>query len=155
MTYLVLKFLHVGSMFLATALAIGPIVAFVLILRTGDAATIRRAFRFAEPLSRVGGISYGLGVVFGIATALNGGISLTTTWLVTAYGLLGLLIVTNLYADRWMRAVHSAAEATSGDMSSAELEHWQTSARPVWSLAAAIAITLALVFTMVVKPTVF
>ena len=43
MTYLELKFLHVGSMFLATALAIGPIALYVLILRTGDANTIRRA----------------------------------------------------------------------------------------------------------------
>ena len=38
MTYLILKFLHVGSMFLATALAVGPIVVLVLILRT---ATLR------------------------------------------------------------------------------------------------------------------
>ncbi len=66
MTYLVLKFLHVGSMFLATALAVGPIVVFVLILRSGDAATIRRVFQFAEPVSRAGGVAYGLGVVFGI-----------------------------------------------------------------------------------------
>jgi hypothetical protein len=155
MTYLVLKFVHVGSMFLATALAIGPIIVFVLILRSGDIGTIRRAFRFAGPLSRVGGVFYGLGVVFGIVTALNGGIALTTSWLVTAYGLLSLLIVTNLDADRWMKAVHSAAEATSGDTRSPELDRWRGSARPVWSLAAAIAITLALVFTMVVKPTLF
>ena len=82
MMYLNLKFLHVGSMFVATALAIGPIALYVLILRTGDAHAIRRAFRFAEPLSRVGGIAYGVGVIFGVVTALNGGIGLTTPWLV-------------------------------------------------------------------------
>jgi hypothetical protein len=153
MTYLFLKFLHVGSMFMATALAVGPIVVLVLILRTGDVATIRRAFRFAEPLSRAGGIVYGLGVVFGIVTALNGSIALTSTWLVLAYGLLVLLIANNLYADRWMRKVHAAARGSADDAFSAELTAWRGSSGPVWSLAAAITITLGLVFVMVVKPT--
>lgn len=153
MTYLVLKFGHVGSMFVATALAVGPIVILVLILRTGDVATIRRAFRFAEPLSRAGGVMYGLGVVFGILTAVNGSVDLTAGWLLMAYGLLALLIVTNLYADRWMARVHAAAGASTDLEPSPELDRWRRSPRPVWSLAAAIAITLALVFVMVVKPT--
>lgn len=153
MTYLVLKFLHVGSMFLGTALAIGPIALFVLILRTGDANAIRRAFRFAEPLSRAGGVFYGLGVVFGIVTALNGAIDLTTSWLVTAYALLVGLVVTNLYADRWMKRVHVAADSAAEPGPSTELDSWRRSARPVWSLAAATVLTLALVFVMVVKPT--
>ena len=49
MNYLVLKFPNVGSVFLATALAVGPIVVLVRMLRTGDVATIWRAFRFAGP----------------------------------------------------------------------------------------------------------
>ena len=134
MTYLDLKFLHVGSMFLATALAIGPIALYVLILRTGDANTIRRAFGFAQPLSRVGGIAYGLGVVFGILTALNGGVDLTASWLVTAYALLVGLIVSNLYADRWMHAVHGAAEAAVDRSPAAELDAWRDSSRPIWSM---------------------
>jgi hypothetical protein len=150
--YLVLKFLHVGSMFLGTALAIGPIALFVLILRTGDGHAIRRAFRFAEPLSRAGGIFYGLGVVFGVVTALNGGIDLTAPWLVTAYALLVGLVVTNLYADRWMKRVHVAADATGEETGAAELDTWRRSSRPVWSLVAAALLTLGLVFTMVVKP---
>jgi hypothetical protein len=154
MTYLVLKFLHVGSMFLATAFAVGPIVVFVLILRTGDIAAIRRAFRFAEPVSRLGGVSYGLGVLFGIVTAINGGIALTTPWLLTGYGFLALLIATNLYADRWMRRVHLAAESAA-EGPSAELDAWRQAAGPVWSLAAAIVMTLAIVFVMVVKPNLF
>jgi uncharacterized membrane protein len=153
MMYLFFKFLHVGLMFLATALAVGPIVVLVLILRTGNVETIRRTFRFAEPLSRAGGILYGLGVVFGIGTALNGSIDLTIGWLLIAYGLLVLLVATNLYADRWMRQVNSAAQASSGGDSSAELDGWRRSPAPIWSLASAIAITLALVFVMVVKPT--
>ena len=155
MTYLDLKFLHVGSMFLATALAIGPIALYVLILRTGDANAIRRAFGFAQPLSRVGGIAYGLGVVFGIVTALNGGVDLTSSWLVTAYVLLVGLIVANLYADHWMHAVHVAAGAAVDQSPAVELDAWRRSSRPIWSLAASAALTLGLVFVMVVKPALF
>jgi uncharacterized membrane protein len=155
MIYLVLKFLHVGSMFLATSLAVGPILVLVLILRTGDVGTIRRAFRFAEPVSRAGGILYGLGVVFGIVTALNGSISLTTPWLVLAYGLLALLIANNLYADSWMAKVHAAAEGSAAGDPSSALDGWREARGPIWSLASAIAITLALVFVMVVKPTIW
>jgi uncharacterized membrane protein len=155
MMYLVLKFLHVGSMFLGTALAIGPIALFVLILRTGDAHAIRRAFRFAEPLSRAGGVFYGLGVIFGVITALNGGIDLTAPWLVTAYALLVGLIVTNLYADRWMKRVHVAAEAASEETGATNLNVWRRASGPIWSLGVASMLTLALVFVMVVKPTLF
>jgi uncharacterized membrane protein len=155
MTYLFLKFLHVGSMFLGTALAIGPIALFVLILWTGDAHAIRRAFRFAEPLSRAGGVLYGLGVVFGVVTALNGGIDLTDAWLVTTYALLVGLVVTNLYADRWMKRVHVAAEAAGERTEAAALDAWRRSSRPVWSLVAAALLTLGLVFTMVVKPSLY
>lgn len=154
MTYLVLKFLHIGSMFIATSLAVGPIVVFVLILRTGEVRAIRRTFRFAEPLSRAGGVFYGLGILSGVAAALSGAIDLTSRWLVTAYVLIGLLVVSNLYADRWMKNVAHAAKA-SDDIGSADLERWRRSSGPIWSLGAAIAITLAIVFVMVVKPTVF
>lgn len=152
MPYLILKFLHVGSMFVATALAIGPIAVFVLVLRSGDLAAIRRAFRYAEGVSRAGGVAYGLAVIFGIVTALNGGIDLSASWLVIAYGLLAALIMTNLYADRWLKAVARAAEASS-NAPSPELMRWVRARSPAWSLAAAGTITLAIVFVMVVKPT--
>jgi hypothetical protein len=151
MDYLIVKFLHVGAMFVATALAVGPMAILVLILRTGEEATILRAFGFAGSLSRAGGISYGLGVVFGITTALIGGIALTSGWLLTAYAVLLLLIVNNLYADRWMKQVHVAASNSDGD----RLQRWRRSATPLWSLGGAIVLTLALVFVMVVKPTLF
>lgn len=155
MPYALLMFLHVGSMFMATSLAIGPITVFVLVLRTGDVGAIRRTFRFAEPVSRAGGVFYGLGVIFGISTALNGGISLTTPWLVAAYGLLGLLVAANLYADHWMKQVARAAESADVGAANPELNRWVRSSTPIWSLASAHAITLGIVFVMVVKPELF
>jgi uncharacterized membrane protein len=152
MPYLVLTFVHVGSMFLATAFAVGPILVLVLVLRTGDAQTVHRAFSFAEPIARAGGILYGLGILFGVFTALNGGIDLTSGWLVTAYPLVGLLAANGLYAERWMGQVERAAERSVVDVDSAALETWRRSRTPLWSLGATIAITLVIVFVMVVKP---
>lgn len=94
-------------------------------------------------------------MIFGISTALNGGISLTSHWLFAAYGLLGLLVGANLYADHWMNQVARAAEATTDEAATPELTRWVRSTTPVWSLAAAGTITLAIVFVMVVKPDVF
>lgn len=149
MTFLLPKFLHIGSMFLATALAVGPLVVFTLILRTGDAPALRRAFAFAEPVARAGGVLYGLGIIFGILAALTGSTDLTARWLLTAYVIVVLLGVNGLYAERWMRRVEAAADQTDGD----ELAVWQRSRVPIGSAPAAIVLTLAVVFVMVVKPT--
>ena len=149
--YLVLKFLHVASMFLATSLAVGPVVVLLLVLRTGDASSIRTVFRLFEPLARAGGAAYGLGILLGVATALQGGIPLTSPWLIEAYALLGGLIVANLAAERWIKVVTRAAER--GD--DASLAEWAGSSRPVAALIGTIAATLALVFVMVVKPALF
>lgn len=95
---------------------------------------------------------YGLGVIFGAGTALNGGIPLTTGWLLTAYALLGLLVAANLYADGWMKQVATAAEASPPDVPTPELAAWIGSNRPRLSLAAEVVVTMAIVFVMVVKP---
>jgi Flp pilus assembly protein protease CpaA len=150
-TFLLPKFLHIGSMFLATALAVGPLVVFTLILRTGDAGAIGRAFRFAEPVARAGGILYGLGILFGIIAALTGSIDLTARWLLTAYVTVILLGANGLYAERWMGHVEAAAQRADAG----ELQAWQRSNRPMWSATIAAVLTLAVVFVMVVKPTVF
>jgi hypothetical protein len=44
MPFVILKFLHIGSMFLATALAVGPSVLLYRIARTGDLPGVRRTF---------------------------------------------------------------------------------------------------------------
>jgi hypothetical protein len=58
----------------------------------------------------------------------------------------------NLYADHWMKQVARAADATASEAATPELDRWVRSSTPAWSLLAAAAITLALVFVMVVKP---
>jgi len=154
MSYLVLKFFHVGSMFLATALAVGPSVLLYLIARSGEVAAIRRAFAHATTVFRAGGAFYGLGLLFGFAAALMGQLDLTQSWLVTAYVLVGVLIATNLVFERWTRRIDESAGA-SGHGPSTDLKAVIAARAPLYSLAAMVTLTVLIVFVMVVKPKLF
>jgi hypothetical protein len=149
--FLLLKWLHIGSMFLATALAVGPFVVLYLVARTGDLPSIRRAFSFSTPIGRIGGAMYGLGIVLGALAALTGAIDLTAKWLLTAYILVVLLGVNGLLAERWMQRVQAAAEAGG----SGEVERLTQDRSAVTLLTVMVGVTLAIIFVMVVKPTLF
>lgn len=151
MDYLVLKWLHIASMFMATALAVGPFLVLYLVARTGDVASIRRAFSFSTPIGRIGGLMYGLGIVFGALAALTGKIDLAAPWLLTAYVLIVLLAANGLLAERWMRRVGSATDGPQ----SAEVERLTRAPSAKALLALMVGLTLAIIFVMVVKPTPF
>ena len=151
MDFLVFKWLHIGAMFMATALAVGPFVVLYLVARTGDLPSIRRAFSFSATIGRIGGAMYGLGILFGIVAALSGAIDLTAKWLLTAYVLVVFLGVNGLFAERWMVRVHAAAEARGSD----EVERLARTSGVVVLLTVMVVVTLAIIFVMVVKPTLF
>ena len=149
--FVFLKFLHISAMFAATSLAVGPIVVYYLVARTGDANALKTAMKFDEALERTAGGFYGLGILLGAAAALSGSLDLTAPWLLTSYALVVLLIVNNLYLSLRMRALREVA--SSGN--SATLGALSRSGALTASIAALGLITLALVFTMVVKPSLF
>ncbi len=150
MPYQVLMFFHVGSMFLATALAVGPSTMLFLTARSRDRGAIKRTFGFATPVFRLGGLAYGIGILFGVLTAMSGSIDLTAPWLVASYTLIILLVATNLVFERWTRRVEAAA---AGDVEArGPLEAVLREPTALLSLAGMILITLAIVFVMVVKP---
>ena len=138
-------------MLAATSLAVGPIVVYYLVARTGDAATLKAAMKFDEALERTAGGFYGLGILLGVAATLTGGLDLTAPWLLLAYALLVLLIVNNLYLSLRMRTLKKLAD--SGN--SAALVTLSRAPALTGSIAALGLITLALVYTMVAKPTLF
>jgi hypothetical protein len=145
--YSLFKFIHVGSMFLATAFAIGPAALLYLIARTGSADAIRRAFGHTTVVFRIGAAFYGLGLLFGFVTALNGSIPITTPWLIAAYVLILVLIVFNFTFERWTHRVRQAANRQ--DVTEAPVVRSRT---PAYALAGMITATLLIVFVMVVKP---
>jgi uncharacterized membrane protein len=147
MDYSILKFLHVGAMFIATSLAVGPSVMLWLIARNAEPAVIRRSFPFATTVFRAAGLAYGSGILFGAAAALTGAIDLTTRWLLAAYVLIALLIVSNLQFERW---THRAEDSIDDE---ARLASVVRERGPIVALASMLGLTLAIVFVMVVKPT--
>lgn len=149
MPFLILKFAHIGSMFLATALAVGPSVLLSLIARSQDDAAIRRAFARVTDVYRVAGALYGLGILFGSAAALTGDLDLTRSWLVTACVLVGVLIAFNLGFERWTRRIEHALDDASGK----SLAEAIGARSPIYTLAAMVTVTLLIVFVMVIKPT--
>ena len=149
--FVFLKFLHISAMFAATSLAVGPIVVYWLVARSGDAGALKTAMKFDEALERTAGGFYGLGILAGVAAALTGSLDLTAPWLLTAYGLVVLLIVNNLYLSLRMRALREIATTGNGAVVAARSRSRALSA----SVAALGLITLALVYTMVVKPSLF
>jgi len=149
--FVFLKFLHISAMFAATSLAVGPIVVYYLVARTGDASALKTAMKFDEALERTAGGFYGLGILLGVAAAVSGTLDLTAPWLLAAYALLVLLIVNNLYLSLRMRALKEVASSgNSAALAALSRERTLTA-----SIAALGLITLALVYTMVAKPTWF
>jgi uncharacterized membrane protein len=146
--YSLFKFIHVGSMFLATALAIGPSVLLYLVARTGNVDTIRRTFVHTTLIFRAGAAFYGLGLLFGFVTALNGSIPITTPWLIAAYVLILVLIGFNFTFERWTRRVEQVVRGQG--VTVAQVVRSRT---PTFALAGMITVTLLIVFVMVVKPT--
>ena len=149
--FVFLKFLHISAMFAATSLAVGPIVVYYLVARSGDANALKTAMTFDEALERTAGGFYGLGILLGATSALSGSLDLTAPWLLTSYALVVLLIVNNLYLSLRMRALKEVANTGNG----AALGALSRSGALTASIAALGLITLALVFTMVVKPSLF
>ena len=138
-------------MFAATSLAVGPIVVYYLVARSGDANALKTAMKFDEALERTAGGFYGLGLIVGAAAALSGSLDLTAPWLLTAYALVVLLIVNNLYLSLRMRALKEVA--SSGN--SASLGALSRARALTVSILGLGLITLALVYTMVAKPSLF
>jgi hypothetical protein len=149
--FVFLKFLHISAMFAATSLAVGPIVVYYLVARSGDANALKTAMKFDEALERTAGGFYGLGLIVGAAAALSGSLDLTAPWLLTAYALVVLLIVNNLYLSLRMRALKEVA--SSGN--SASLGALSRARALTVSILGLGLITLALVYTMVAKPSLF
>jgi len=110
--YLLWKTLHIMSFFLAFGFFMAPNLFALVALRSRDGAAIRRTVEGAKIFDRLGGMSVGLGVIFGIVTALTGEISLLSGWLVTAYIMLALIIIVGegIVAPRLRRVAAAIGE---------------------------------------------
>ena len=149
---LIWKFLHILSMFAGVTL----LFTYEIVVHRAAGAnevTVVRAVGKRRTLIENWGIALiVLGIVLGVVTAVVGPYDLTQSWLLTAYGLVAVLLALGAGPETaWLNRLVAAAEADPGDGSS---EGYAAAMRDprrnlIWISAALYA---AVIFVMVTKP---
>jgi hypothetical protein len=153
--FLVFKFLHIVSMVFGIAVVLGVELVVRRVAASGDAGVIRTTIERTKVL--YGPVSSGLflaGLAFGIIAALTGQIDLLRPWLITAYVLFaGAFAVGLIVLDPWVARLEAAAVGATADPSSAGvLSEVIADPRARVGSWALMALDVALLFVMVVKP---
>lgn len=149
----ILKFAHILSMFTAVAAFVGGEMYLQHVSGSRDVRAIRRVYEAGKRNDGIGIAGFLAGIVFGILTALNGDLSLTDGWLLTAYGFVVAILAMGIgYWTPRAKKILAAAEASPDDGPSVELIALLT--RPVDRVLLAFDLLLwaGVIFVMVVKP---
>jgi hypothetical protein len=151
--YSILQFLHVLTMFAAVASALlGEVVLHVL-GRSGSVAGIRAFMTALGPVMKLTPVLFVVGLVFGLAAAIVGGVNLLAPWLVGSYIVFAIaMAVGAMVSDPWATAVGQAAQTSPADAPSAELTAALHDRRGIISTAILMTALTVIVFLMVVKP---
>lgn len=147
------KFLHIAAMFAAVSIFVGQGLLSAAIAGTGDVRAIRRVLAAEARFQPVGGGLFLLGIVFGFVAALTGDFDLTAAWLLVAYGLVVVILVTGIaYHGPRGKRLHQLAEASPEDQPTEALRAFirAPSARVVTMLDTLV--WLAIIYVMVAKP---
>jgi hypothetical protein len=152
---LIFKLLHILSMFAMVTIEIGSesIYAFAIARRdAGGLATIHRILDQA----RAGPVSIGAfisGVVFGLLTAGTGGFDFLDGWLIAAYVLVAVfLVTTTLFLRGALKLGRAAIEAEAGQRPVDEVVGDMVATRALAWFAVDFGVVVAIIADMVLKP---
>jgi hypothetical protein len=150
--FIVLKFLHIATMFTAVAATVFPEVILHLVANTRDARAIATAAHVAERIGKVVPALFIGGAIFGLLAAWAGEMNFLAPWLIASYVLFVTAIVVGaLFSDPWVGRLKTTAVA-SGDAPTAELEAVIDEPRAKAASAALMVILLVMIGLMVFKP---
>lgn len=147
------KFLHIAAMFAAVSVFVGQGLLSAAIVNTQDVRAIRRVVAAEARFAPVGGALFLLGLAFGFVTAVTGGFDLTAPWLLVAYGLIVIILVTGIaFHGPHGNKLRALAETSPESEPSQELRALirAPSARIVGAVDGFL--WLAIIYTMVAKP---
>jgi hypothetical protein len=151
--YNLLQFLHVLVMFAAVASALIGEVVLHLLGRSGSVAGIRAFMSTLGPVMSFTPFLFVIGLVFGLAAAIVGGLNLLAPWLLASYVVFAIaMAVGAMVSGPWANAVGRAAEASPVDAPSTELTAALHDRRGTISTALLMSAIAVIVFLMVVKP---
>jgi uncharacterized membrane protein len=151
----VFKLLHILSMFAMVATQIGGEFIYVTAIGRRDVGALAAVHRTLER-ARLGVVSIGAlvsGVVFGLLTAATGGFDFTDGWLIAAYVLVAIFIVTGgRFAGQFVRLGAAAVEAAAGRRSADEVVRDMAASRALLWFAIDLVLVVAIISDMVLKP---
>jgi thiosulfate reductase cytochrome b subunit len=149
----ILKFAHIGTMFMAVGVAVGTEVMAHRVANTGDVGSIRTFFAQAKPVMVLIPILYVSGFAFGLAAGLAGAFDMFATWLLLAYGLFFLTFVLHrTIGAPWFERMTLLSAAAPDGAAGGELLAVIHDPRARLLLWYTIAMIIAFVFIMVAKP---
>ena len=152
---LTLKALHILSMMAMVTIEIGAEALYTFAISRRDVrglATIHRMLErlHAGPASIAAFVS---GVLFGLLTAATGGFDFTEGWLIAAYVLVVVFLVsTTIFLRGALPLGRAAVEADAGERPAEQVVNSMASHPVVLLFAVDVAIVAAFVLDMVLKP---
>jgi hypothetical protein len=145
--------LHITVMFAAITISYGPAFLAALAYRSGRVATVRGVAVAAQPLGPLIPILYVTGGLLGLVTAINFGYNLLAPWLVIAYVLFAMAMITGVTFNRTFgpRLIQATADTPDGPLTPPVLAIF---ADPRYRFVTTLdnLVLVALLFDMVVKP---
>jgi hypothetical protein len=143
-------FLHVLAMFVAVALSYGSIILLWVAARARDVDGLRGVSRTIGRLQAVVPIAYVAGILLGVLAIFTAGFDPLQGWLVAAYILTAIAIVSaNVVAGPWLARVSSELAALP---ETAAVPAAFRDKRAVTLLVADALVIVAIIADMVVKP---
>jgi uncharacterized membrane protein len=152
---LIFKFLHILSMFVMVTIEIGLETLFAAAISRGDVRALAAIYRLEKRL-RAGPIAIAAlvaGIVFGLLTAATGGFNFLDGWLIAAYVLVAIFLVSStMFLRPALRFGQAAADAEAAGGSTDELAREMGSSRVLLWYMVDVGLVVAIIADMVFKP---
>ncbi len=153
MGFTLFKFLHILTMFLAVSSAAVPEVVLHRVAASNDVPAIRVVSRIATALGKMLPLFFVGGAIFGLLAAFTGELNFLAPWLIAAYIVFIIAMVTGAtITGPWAGAMSMAAEASSSEAPSAELLAVVHDRRALMGSVILMSAIVVIIFLMVVKP---
>jgi MFS family permease len=149
----ILLFVHIGLMFGAVMISLGPALVMRIAEQSGQMALVRGVALASKPLGPAIPIAFISGGIFGLLTAINVGYNLLAPWLVIAYVLFLVAMITGAGINRTflLRLAPLVKDAPDGELTEPVRALF---AEPRYRFVNILdyVVILALIYDMVAKP---
>ena len=153
MAFTLFKFLHILAMFMAVAAATIPEVVLHWVGQSGDVRAIRVFSGIAERVGKALSILFVGGAILGLLAAATGSLDFFQPWLIAAYIVFVIAMVTGAtITGPWATRMAAAADASGNDAPSPDLDLAIHDRRAAIGSIVLMSAIVVMIFLMVFKP---